>query len=143
MIITGTELEINELLSEIHADKDGDTVRYHGFDIHIVHIDIHPCEYQNKNIAPPSAQPERSVRVQEILDYLDAELHPIVSPRYWDVYSSLYDMISSLSLAQHEIIRCKECKHWFDIDDGRQKHRMCADISGDWFCADAKRRADG
>ena len=90
----------------------------------------------------PSVQPERSVRVQEILDYLDAELHPIVSPRYWDVYSNLYDMISSLSLAQHEIIRCKDCKHWFDIDDGRQKHRMCADVSGDWFCADAERRTE-
>ena len=34
--------------------------------------------------------------VQEILDYLDAELHPIVSPEHWDVYSNLHDMISNL-----------------------------------------------
>lgn len=42
-----------------------------------------------------------------------------------------------------ELIRCKDCKHWFDIDDGRQKHRMCANVYGDWFCADAERRTDG
>jgi len=47
-----------------------------------------------------------------------------------------------LPSAQPEIIRCKDCKHWLDIDDGRQKHRMCADIYGDWFCADAERRTD-
>lgn len=41
-----------------------------------------------------------------------------------------------------DIIKCKDCKHWLDIDDGRQKHRMCADIYGDWFCADAERRTD-
>ena len=44
--------------------------------------------------------------------------------------------------AQPEIIRYKDCNHWLDIDDGRQKHRMCADIYGDWFCADAERRTD-
>ena len=44
--------------------------------------------------------------------------------------------------AQPEIIRCKDCKHWFDIDDGRQKHRMCADVNGDWFCGDAERRTN-
>ena len=41
-----------------------------------------------------------------------------------------------------DIIKCKDCKHWLDIDDGRQKHRMCADIYGDWFCADAERKTD-
>lgn len=51
-------------------------------------------------------------------------------------------VFEALPSAQPEIIKCKECKHWFDIDDGRQKHRMCADICGDWFCADAERRTD-
>lgn len=50
--------------------------------------------------------------------------------------------LQELPSAQPEIIKCKECKHWLDIDDGRQKHRMCADICGDWFCADAERRTD-
>ena len=50
--------------------------------------------------------------------------------------------LEDLPSAEPEIIRCKECKHWLDIDDGRQKHRMCADIYGDWFCADAERRTD-
>lgn len=50
--------------------------------------------------------------------------------------------LENLPSAQPENIRCKECKHWLDIDDGRQKHRMCADIYGDWFCADAERRTD-
>ena len=49
------------------------------------------------------------------------------------VVPAIYEKIKSLPSAQPEIIRCKECKHWFDIDDGRQKHRMCADLYGDWF----------
>lgn len=50
--------------------------------------------------------------------------------------------LKALPSAQPEIIKCKDCKYWFDIDDGRQKHRMCADVYGDWFCADAKRREE-
>lgn len=58
----------------------------------------------------PSAQPEQPTEVQDILQYLDEYLHPIVSPEHWSVYSELYDMVSMLSPAQSEIIRCKDCK---------------------------------
>ena len=44
----------------------------------------------------PSAQTERPFEIQDILDYLDTVLHPIISPEYWNVYSELYDMISTL-----------------------------------------------
>ena len=37
---------------------------------------------------------------QEILDYLDNVLHPIVSPDNWNVYSELYDMIEKLPSAE-------------------------------------------
>lgn len=37
---------------------------------------------------------------QEILDYLDNVLHPIVSPDNWNVYSELYDMIEELPSAE-------------------------------------------
>ena len=50
----------------------------------------------------PSAQPEQPTRVQDILQYLDEYLHPIVSPEHWSVYSELYDMVSMLSPAQSE-----------------------------------------
>ena len=50
--------------------------------------------------------------------------------------------VRKLPSAQPEVIRRKECKHWNDIDDGRQKHRMCADIYGEWYCADAERKID-
>lgn len=50
----------------------------------------------------PSAQPEPSTERQEILEYLDMVLHPIISPEHWDVYSELHDMISSLPTAQPE-----------------------------------------
>ena len=59
-----------------------------------------------------------------------------------EVLDHIVDRLEKLPSAQPEIIRCKECKHWLDIDDGRQKHRMCADIYGDWFCADAERKTD-
>ena len=59
-----------------------------------------------------------------------------------EVEQDMIMRIRHLPSAQTEIIRCKECKYWFDIDDGRQKHRMCADFFGEWFCADAERRTD-
>ena len=37
---------------------------------------------------------------QEILDYLDNVLHPIVSPDNWNVYSELRDMIEELPSAE-------------------------------------------
>lgn len=61
-----------------------------------------------------TAEPKR-IPVTEILNYLDVELHPIVSPEHWRVYSELYDMISSLPSAdrlQTDIVRCKDCKYW-------------------------------
>lgn len=33
---------------------------------------------------------------QDILDYLDAEVHPLVSPDHYYVYSNLHDMVSEL-----------------------------------------------
>ena len=48
----------------------------------------------------PSAQPEQSLEIQDILEYLDTVLHPIVSPDHWNVYSELHDMISMLPSAQ-------------------------------------------
>ena len=47
-------------------------------------------------------QPEPTQEIQDILDYLDTVLHPIVSPEHWDVYSKLHDMVSSLPSAQPE-----------------------------------------
>ena len=37
---------------------------------------------------------------QEVLDYLDNVLHPIVSPDNWNVYSELHDMIEELPSAE-------------------------------------------
>lgn len=56
----------------------------------------------------PSTQPSE---IQDILNYLDTVLHPIISPEHWNVYSELYDMISTLPSAQLES----------DLD-WRQKH---------------------
>lgn len=47
----------------------------------------------------PSAQPNSSPEIQEILNYLDTTLHPIVSPDNWNVYAELHDMISKLPSA--------------------------------------------
>lgn len=48
------------------------------------------------------SQPEQSSEIQDILEYLDTVLHPIVSPDHWNVYSELHDMISMLPSAQPE-----------------------------------------
>lgn len=48
----------------------------------------------------PSVQTEQSSEIQDILEYLDTVLHPIISPDHWNVYSELHDMISMLPSAQ-------------------------------------------
>lgn len=93
----------------------------------------------------PSTQPSE---IQDILNYLDTVLHPIISPEHWNVYSELYDMISTLPSAQPEqpeIIRCKDCKQfrrWIDTN-------ICfcditeSEISDNDFCSRAERRTNG
>lgn len=60
---------------------------------------------------------------QEVLNYLDNVLHPIVSPDNWNVYSELHDMIEELppvepvrhgkwifeSIRGHAVMTCSEC----------------------------------
>lgn len=60
----------------------------------------------------PSAQPEQPSEKQDILEYLDTVLHPIVSPDHWNVYSELHDMISMLPPTQPEIIHCCDCIYY-------------------------------
>ena len=43
---------------------------------------------------------EQSLGIQDILEYMDTVLHPIISPDHWSVYSELHDMISMLPSAQ-------------------------------------------
>ena len=70
----------------------------------------------------PPAQPEQPTEVQDILQYLDEYLHPIVSPEHWSVYSELYDMISMLPSAQPE----------------QKKGKWKCDENGDWHCSVCK-----
>ncbi len=58
----------------------------------------------------------------------------------YHLIDSIEERIDAAPTVESEIICCKDCVHWFDIDDGRQIHTMCASIDGDWFCGDAKRR---
>lgn len=45
-------------------------------------------EYRKEN--------DNGEKKEELLDYLDTVLHPIISPDHWNVYSDLHDMISTL-----------------------------------------------
>lgn len=60
---------------------------------------------------PPAVQSKQSTEVQDILQYLNEYLHPIVSPENWSIYSELYDKISMLLPTHPEIIKCKDCKY--------------------------------
>lgn len=94
-----------------------------------------------------AAQPEQTSEIQDILEYLDTVLQPIISPDHWNVYSELHDMISMLPSAQSEIIRCKDCKnseHWYR--DRRRCFLWSEDgvsVFDDGFCNYAERRQDG
>ena len=37
-----------------------------------------------------------SEKLEDIRNYLDVELHPVVSPDRWDVYSELRDMVDDI-----------------------------------------------
>ena len=108
----------------------------------------YPCGEVNAINALPSAQPEPSTEIQEILNYLDTTLHPIVSPDNWNVYSELHDMVSRLPSAQPEIIHCKECKFAHMTYDGDCKYcdvwfpDESEYLDGDYYCASAERRTD-
>lgn len=96
----------------------------------------------------PSAETELPFEIQDILDYLDTVLHPIISPEYWNVYSELYDMISTLSSTQTEIIRCKDCKYAKLTHDGSCKYcdiwfpDEAEYMDGDYYCASAERKSN-
>jgi hypothetical protein len=92
--------------------------------------------------ALPSVEPEQPSEIQDILDYLDTALHPIISPEHWNVYSELHDMISTLPSAEPEIVTCKECKHRGEepIADGRYWCEVHNTFM--YYCSDAERRTD-
>ena len=98
------------------------------------------CE-KNLNELPP-VQPEPSTEIQEILDYLDTTLHPIVSPNNWNVYAELHDMVSMLPSVQPEIIYCKDCKH-YNVGFECLIEGYGIERNKNWYCADAERRTDG
>ena len=64
----------------------------------------------------PSIQPEPSTDIQDVLEYLDAVLHPLVSPDNWNVYCELHDMISRLPSVQPDN-SCDGCRYE-NADDG-------------------------
>ena len=90
--------------------------------------------------ALPSAQQELPFEIQDILDYLDTVLHPIISPEHWNVYSELHDMISTLPSAQPEIkpIDYQDCANamlrmWMDnvVTDG-EYNRIMDKLNAHW-----------
>lgn len=95
----------------------------------------------------PTAQP---TNIQDILEYLNTVLHPIISPEHWNVYSELYDMISALLSAEPEIVRCKDCKWYGRADKSRfyrgmdcLNKRIATIVPDKDFCSRAERRDDG
>ena len=70
---------------------------------------------------------------QEILDYLDNILHPIVSPDNWNVYSELHDMIEDLPSVEPK---------WIPVDERLPKYSDSVLISacgyeidiGSYYC---------
>lgn len=75
-------------------------------------------EVRDSLLSLPSAQSEHPSEIQDILDYLDTALHPIISPEYWNVYSELYDMVSTLPSAERR-------GRWKPVTNGRGGYECC------------------
>ena len=79
---------------------------------------------------------------QEILDYLDNVLHPIVSPDNWNVYSELHDMIEDFPSAEPQWIpvserlpdhdECIKNNRLFNVSDGNRSY-------SEWFDYDKQK----
>ena len=54
-----------------------------------------------------------SEKLEDIRNYLDVEVHPVVSPDRWDVYSTLYDMVDGIIT----MLKAQE-PHWISVEDG-------------------------
>jgi len=90
----------------------------------------------------------------DLRQFADTDIHPIVSPDNWIAYSDLCDMIDDgeetliALLKEHEaeqktVILCKDCKwykdgKWFTQCNG--SNRVFGFIRPDWFCADGERK---
>lgn len=72
------------------------------------HWDGHTEIDVTRLLSLPSVESAQPTGVQDILQYLDEYLHPIVSPEHWSIYSELYDMISMLPSARPESLTDKE-----------------------------------
>lgn len=79
-----------------------------------------------------SVQSKQLTEVQDILQFLDEHLHPIVSPEHWNIYSELHDMISCLSSVQSEQqwIPCSEKLP----DEKRETYWVCTDTEYQCQC---------
>lgn len=54
-----------------------------------------------------------SEKLEDIRNYLDVEVHPVVSPDRWDVYSTLCDMVDGIIT----LLKAQE-PHWISVEDG-------------------------
>lgn len=72
-----------------------------------------------------SVQPESSTEIQEILEYLDTTLHPIVSPDNLNVYAELHDMVSKLPPTQPE-------RKWISVTEKLPEEDGIYIVSGVW-----------
>ena len=88
----------------------------------------------------PSVQSILSTEIDEILNYLDKKLHPIVSPEHWDTYSKLHDMISQLSFVD-PVIRCWNCKK-YDRKINQCRRQVCCVMNPDDYCNYAEKREE-
>lgn len=93
-----------------------------GEDHHTIAVDAMQYDAELRQL--PSAQPEPTTEIQDILTYLDEELHPIVAPDNWNVYSELHDMISELSVEPE-----RKNGHWVEIGDEPYDEWEC-DVCG-------------
>lgn len=60
---------------------------------------------------------------QDILEYIDYELHPIISPDYYDVYCTLHDMVENCPDFEKESERKKGT---WKPDESRNVYWICS-----------------
>ena len=101
----------------------------------------------------PSAQPQSCKDAVSKADVLEtySELYDVFddNKEIKNELHKIYDKINALQAAQPEIIRCRDCKHYYYADNRIPQERMCVcDLDGerwspDSYCSFAERREDG
>ena len=128
---------MNDMISRADAIRLAEQGQIQGF------------EWQFKKLCElPSAEPERLTDddFETIRIHLNAQKEKLCNQQRWEEakeYQRIIDRFMAFVSAESEVIRCKDCKHWYkDADSSMSCEYTEMSQPEDGFCNWAERRGE-